>query len=201
VSGIPHPEAVRAGVECRPGCLIATDGVWLRQRASRRGVRAGDLLRLVEVTGGVCMVCRVCHAAVVEHCHFTLRVRGLVCRQCNHRISLLEGEPEGRTVLYRNSCWCLSPNTGYWRAVHAGLVPPTSDPPRARDEAVIDAFLAGWNRGARDLALQQATYAFLDHAQDAPMRDRKDAFSWLADNPYPTPPDRWQPLDCLEPYQ
>lgn len=91
----------RSGVPCRYGCLVAADAKSLAKRASKRGVRRMDLEQLIAITGGVCMVCRHCHATVVEHCHNTGRVRGIACSDCNTRIGHLEG-------------------TAYWPPVHVG---------------------------------------------------------------------------------
>jgi len=51
------------------------------------------------------MVCRHCHATVVEHCHNTGRVRGIACSDCNTRIGHLEGTAYWPPVLV-GSCSC-----------------------------------------------------------------------------------------------
>lgn len=144
------------GVPCSAGCLLLARPDGLRRRAWKYGVNLTDLVTLIQATAGLCMVCRGCHAAIVEHCHATGRVRGLVCRWCNNRISFLEGGLDHRHVVYPRGygCPCLT--------------------------LTADKHLA-----ARGAVLETVTYRFLDHAMDTPGRDRRSAFAVLAVNPYP----------------
>lgn len=77
-----------------------------RAKASRRAVAAYRLDRynidaeafaiMLEEHDGVCGICKkppkkglLC----IDHCHKTGRVRGLLCRNCNTAIGLLEDDP------------------------------------------------------------------------------------------------------------
>ncbi len=47
---------------------------------------------MLEAQGGVCAICGECpdEGLAVDHCHDTGRVRGLLCRNCNSGIALLQ---------------------------------------------------------------------------------------------------------------
>ena len=97
------------GVWCADGCLLLATERSLRRRAGSYRIRYDDLCTLLSAVDGMCMLCRRCHAAVVEHCHMTGRVRGIVCRWCNTRISDMEGGMRGFGVAYRRKrydCRC-----------------------------------------------------------------------------------------------
>lgn len=143
------------GIPCGDGCLLLTDEKRLRKRATKYKVRFEDLVALIEATQGRCMVCRGCHASIVEHCHFTGRVRGIVCRWCNGRISSLEGGTDHRHVVYRRGgmgCPCIT----------------------------VDS-----DRPQRVAALEAATYRYLDHAMDRPALAVRDALAVLVASPFP----------------
>jgi hypothetical protein len=57
---------------------------------SRYGLSAIDVRRLVEQAGGECHCGTVFteeHPAVIDHCHTSGAVRGLLCRPCNHSLT------------------------------------------------------------------------------------------------------------------
>jgi hypothetical protein len=94
------------GVACAPGCLILADAAGIRRRAQRFGIKRDDLTRLIRATNGLCMICRLCHASVVEHCHNLGIVRGIVCRWCNNRVAFLEGAYADKPPVYRRGMLC-----------------------------------------------------------------------------------------------
>lgn len=51
-------------------------------------------LDLYERQGGLCAVCRLSKPLVVDHCHVTRVVRGLLCNNCNTALGMLEDKPE-----------------------------------------------------------------------------------------------------------
>jgi len=50
---------------------------------SKYGLTFGDVERLVAFQGGRCAICGEKARLVVDHCHTSGRVRGLLCRRCN----------------------------------------------------------------------------------------------------------------------
>ena len=52
----------------------------------------------VEAQGGCCAICRLPpnrpHGLVIDHCHDSTEVRGLLCDSCNTAIGLLRDDPE-----------------------------------------------------------------------------------------------------------
>jgi hypothetical protein len=98
------------GIPCAPGCLLLASAAGVAGRAATYCIDAADLARLITATAGWCMICRGCHSSVVEHCHDTGRVRGLVCRWCNNRLARLESAYRGRGSAYPRGylCPCIS---------------------------------------------------------------------------------------------
>lgn len=47
---------------------------------------------LLQSQNGCCAICRKVRPLVVDHCHRTCRVRGLLCHKCNAAIGMLEEE-------------------------------------------------------------------------------------------------------------
>jgi recombination endonuclease VII len=57
------------------------------EKEARFGLSAGEYDRMLLSQEGVCAICQEppgCHPLHVDHCHATGRVRGLLCRGCNH---------------------------------------------------------------------------------------------------------------------
>jgi hypothetical protein len=59
----------------------------------RYGIGEDDVRRLVERQGGLCLICRNAPAAVVDHDHVTLAVRGILCGDCNTGMGQLRDDP------------------------------------------------------------------------------------------------------------
>lgn len=47
------------------------------------GLDEEEYNRMYDVQGGLCAICRKDLRLVVDHCHKTDRIRGLLCNQCN----------------------------------------------------------------------------------------------------------------------
>jgi len=71
-----------------------------RHLVRKYGVALSDYERMLAAQGGVCAICgctegtqhnRVFH---VDHCHSTGRVRGLLCRGCNHVLGHLKDDAD-----------------------------------------------------------------------------------------------------------
>jgi len=54
----------------------------------RYHLSAEQYLAILELQGGVCAICggRRPYALHIDHDHLTGRVRGLLCKRCNHRL-------------------------------------------------------------------------------------------------------------------
>lgn len=78
-----------------------------RRRHLKRkfGITVEDYERMLTEQGGVCAICKgpetTVHAATgmvnslaVDHCHTTLKVRGLLCWRCNTMIGKVEEDPQ-----------------------------------------------------------------------------------------------------------
>lgn len=71
------------------------------EAARRYGLTREDVDALHESQGGLCAICG-CDGAkhatftrlVIDHCHETEKVRGLLCGPCNSAIGLLKDSPE-----------------------------------------------------------------------------------------------------------
>lgn len=66
----------------------------VRQRdnyKARYGLYPSDVAKILERQGGVCGICRTTpKRPVVDHCHKTNRVRGILCHKCNIFLSAIE---------------------------------------------------------------------------------------------------------------
>lgn len=64
-------------------------------RREKYGVTAEQFEILFEAQNGKCKICDrpSVKALVVDHCHITGRVRGLLCRKCNSGIGMLCDDP------------------------------------------------------------------------------------------------------------
>ena len=66
-----------------------------KRRAKAYGLTLEQLTALETAADGRCMICRTPVAKlVVDHCHKTGRVRGLLCGTCNSAIGYLKDDPE-----------------------------------------------------------------------------------------------------------
>ena len=52
------------------------------------------LQELFEKTGGQCTICKSEDNLVVDHCHTTQDVRGLICGNCNKALGFVKDNPE-----------------------------------------------------------------------------------------------------------
>jgi hypothetical protein len=57
----------------------------------RYGLTSADKMQMLANQGGVCAICReVPNRPVIDHCHGTGKVRGILCHKCNIKLSALE---------------------------------------------------------------------------------------------------------------
>lgn len=58
------------------------------------GISVDDYEKLFIEQDGCCAICGKRTKLDVDHCHKSGRIRGLLCRQCNHALGLLYDNPE-----------------------------------------------------------------------------------------------------------
>jgi len=66
---------------------------WAKYVGSKLNLTEEEYRALLAEQGGLCAICRERPAKAIDHDHKTLKVRGLLCTQCNMGIGLL-GENE-----------------------------------------------------------------------------------------------------------
>jgi hypothetical protein len=60
----------------------------------RYGLDQQEYQHMVKASGGCCSICGDKTKLVVDHCHKTLKVRGLICTHCNHGLGKFMDSPE-----------------------------------------------------------------------------------------------------------
>jgi hypothetical protein len=67
------------------------DSALAKRRASRYGISLERLNQMLEESKGLCTICgrEPINWLVVDHCHATLKVRGVLCERCNQALGLL----------------------------------------------------------------------------------------------------------------
>lgn len=85
---------------CDP-CRIEARRDWQRAANLRRyGVTVAEYERLIKVQRGRCAICRTTdpgggHVSfAIDHDHISGHVRGLLCRNCNSAIGMLQDDPD-----------------------------------------------------------------------------------------------------------
>lgn len=53
-------------------------------------ITSGEYQCLFDKQGGKCAICKRVRSLVVDHCHKTGKIRGLLCSSCNSAIGLLD---------------------------------------------------------------------------------------------------------------
>lgn len=61
-----------------------------RRRLNRHGITEQEYNALVKEQGGKCAICSTKDDLVIDHCHDTLRVRGILCNSCNKALGYLK---------------------------------------------------------------------------------------------------------------
>lgn len=68
-------------------------------------ITVGEYNRLVREQGGKCVICDKERTLVVDHCHTTMKFRGLLCKGCNASLSILDDlEMRKRVFDYLQIC-------------------------------------------------------------------------------------------------
>jgi hypothetical protein len=72
---------------------------------SKYGLTKADWERMYAEQLGLCAICREREATVVDHCHATKTVRGLLCYSCNMILGVAERDPElvDRMLVYKET--------------------------------------------------------------------------------------------------
>lgn len=73
-----------------------TDNYLFRKRANKYGLTVEELKKLIENANGICEICKKepKQWLVVDHCHTTSNVRGMLCGPCNRGLGIYEDNPE-----------------------------------------------------------------------------------------------------------
>ena len=68
----------------------------LRRKAKMYGVTVDELKEMFEKADGKCEICKrePYRALVVDHCHKTTKVRGILCEKCNQALGLMNDDIE-----------------------------------------------------------------------------------------------------------
>src|SRR5262249_23366344 len=68
----------------------------LARLAREYGIAFEELRRMLSEHDGTCDICRrrPARRLCIDHCHATMKVRGLLCQRCNTALGLLEDDPE-----------------------------------------------------------------------------------------------------------
>lgn len=63
---------------------------WLVRKARHYNIDVDDLDRLIKQSDGKCAICKCLPVrwTVIDHCHDTDRVRGILCEKCNQALGL-----------------------------------------------------------------------------------------------------------------
>lgn len=78
--------------------------LWYK-RARKYGLTRADFEAMMKVQGGSCAICRTSTKLVVDHCHESGRVRGLLCSNCNTGLGMFGDDTSrlGGAIEYLNS--------------------------------------------------------------------------------------------------
>jgi hypothetical protein len=75
---------------CKDCIKASLEGKNLYKKGShfkrKYGLSVEDFNKMEEEQGGRCLICRARKSLVVDHCHKTMKVRGLLCLNCNTSI-------------------------------------------------------------------------------------------------------------------
>jgi hypothetical protein len=109
-AGFSSPLAPCGGREClsHSGCFVwlervsdfDTFMVMLDRRGRRYGLSGSRILSRIRRHGGLCALCQLRHAKVIDHDHATGVARGLLCAACNGAVGHYERRPEEFRSLY-----------------------------------------------------------------------------------------------------
>jgi len=91
-----HPDRPHYG---RGLCAACCQKEWLKNNrlrvvARQYGMTDKDIAAMLERQDNACAVCRKAAPLMVDHCHATGRVRGLLCRRCNSALGWVNDDPE-----------------------------------------------------------------------------------------------------------
>jgi hypothetical protein len=65
-----------------------------RQIRQRYGITMEEKQVMSDAQGGKCLICQQVKPLVVDHCHAALKIRGLLCSNCNSGLGLFKDNPE-----------------------------------------------------------------------------------------------------------
>jgi hypothetical protein len=65
-----------------------------RMHKIRYNLTSEDYAKILEQQDGHCAICPKTEDLVVDHCHGTKKVRGLLCRRCNVALGMLDDDAD-----------------------------------------------------------------------------------------------------------
>ena len=65
-----------------------------KRRCAKYGMKPGQYAKMLEEQGKLCKICSRSKRLVIDHCHATGRVRGLICYKCNYMLGCARDIPE-----------------------------------------------------------------------------------------------------------
>ena len=69
---------------------------WFQHKAKQYNIDMEELEKMFEGANGVCNICKQApdRWLVIDHCHNSLKIRGLLCERCNQALGLFKDSPE-----------------------------------------------------------------------------------------------------------
>lgn len=81
-------------IKADPNAYIEHQFQWKKYHLkSKYGLSYEEYLNLKHKQDNLCLICKISEAVVVDHCHTTNEIRGMLCQPCNQGIGHLKDNP------------------------------------------------------------------------------------------------------------
>jgi hypothetical protein len=90
----------RHNIDYRKKVLQAKKEYYQRAKYRKYGLTPQDVEKMIQAQGNACAICKqgsrgvYADFPVIDHCHVTNRVRGILCSGCNTALGLLKDNPD-----------------------------------------------------------------------------------------------------------